>query len=171
MTDTHLEIERTYLLSGMPSLPPHAVAWRIEQGYVVGDRRRAAESDAPRSEGRLRRTTRPDGSVTCHFTVKQGSGLVRRETEREITEAEFTDRWPQTLRARLTKTRHRVTEGGLCWEIDAFDGVELVLAEVELPAADVVPPIPPWLDGLIVRDVTDDPAYRNFEIAFRLGPV
>ena len=44
-----------------------------------------------------------------------------------------------------------------------------MIAEVELPdpegAMDLQ--VPPWLAGLVDREVTDDPAYNNAEIAFR----
>lgn len=161
-----LEIERSYLLRGLPPLPPGAEVWRIAQGYLPADAKALVGV-----EGRLRRVEHPDGRIEHVHTVKQGFGLVRTEVERALERGEFDRLWPLTAGCRLTKTRHRVPAAdgsGLTWEIDRFDGLDLVLAEVELPSADVVPAIPPWLDGWIVRDVTEEPEYRNSRIALRV---
>lgn len=156
------EIERVFLLRGMPPLPPHAELWEIEQGYLP---RAESESDL---EGRLRRQV--EGGTTRHLlTRKRGVGLVRSEEEREIPAEEFAKWWPRTEGRRLRKTRHRVAAGGVIWEIDRFSGLELVLAEVELPDPRTPLEIPPWLAPLIVREVTEDPRYRNFELARRGG--
>ena len=108
---------------------------------------------------------RADGSVVCTHTIKRGEGLVREETQHEITEAEFEADWPRTVDRRLLKTRHSVIEGDLTWEIDEYDELDLVLAEVELTSPDQASPIPEWLAEYVVREVTDEPAYCNYEIA------
>ena len=161
-----LEIERSFLLRGLPALPAGAEVWRIAQGYLPDDARERLGV-----EGRLRRVEHPDGRIEHIHTVKQGFGLVRTEVERAIDVEEFERLWPFTAGRRLTKTRHRVPAedgSGLTWEIDRFDGIDLVLAEVELPSAETVPGIPPWLQGWIVRDVTEEPEYRNSRIALRV---
>ncbi len=152
-----LEIERTFLLDGLPALPDHAAAHRIEQGYF---------SDRP---GRLRRNVAPDGSVECTHTVKKGSGLVREERERIITEKEFEQGWPLTEGRRLLKTRYVIDEGDFTWEIDAYHDLNLVLAEVELTAADIEVTPPEWLAPHIVRDVTAEIEFQNYELALRLS--
>ncbi|MHC4081498.1 MAG: CYTH domain-containing protein [Planctomycetota bacterium] len=154
-----LEIERKFLLDHLPAIPQRAEPHRMEQGYL------------PNDPGRLRRAVGPDGVPVYTLTVKTGAGLVRREDERTISEQEFQSLWPRTTGRRLAKTRYRVDEGGLVWEIDRYDGLDLVLAEVELPSADVEITIPDWLRPHIVREVTDEPAYQNYEIALRLGGV
>ena len=40
-------------------------------------------------------------------------------------------------------------------------------AEVELEHAEQKSPIPSWLKTYVVREVTDESAYRNYEIALR----
>jgi CYTH domain-containing protein len=152
-----LEIERKFLLDRLPPLPDRAIAYRMEQGYLI---------DGP---GRLRRAVGPDGAPVCTLTVKTGVGLVRREDERTISEQEFLKRWPRTAGRRLAKTRYRVEQDGLVWEIDRYDGLDLVLAEVELPSADAEITVPDWLRPHIVREVTDEPEYQNYEIALRLA--
>lgn len=159
---TPLEIERTYLLDRLPLLlPKGAPAYRIEQGYLD-----PKQADV---EGRIRRTRRPDGTVTHVHTVKTGTGLVRTEVERDITAAEFERLWPATAGMRIVKTRHKVPDGERTWEVDVFEGTNLVLAEVELPSADTAVTPPGWLAPHVVRDVTEESTYRNFEIARRLG--
>ncbi len=162
-----LEIERVFLLARMPDLPPGAEVVHIEQGYLPD----AGDDEANPVEGRLRRTRRASGEVRCFHTVKKGLGLVRTEVERELPEEEFERLWPSTAGRRLIKTRHKVRAGDLTWEVDRFEGLDLVLAEVELPDAAHEAPLPAWLAPHVVREVTEDPEYRNFAIARRLGRV
>lgn len=166
-----LEIERSYLLRGMPPLPEGAfTTLRIAQGYLPIDARQTLGV-----EGRIRSIQRDDGSVEYVHTVKTGTGLVRTEIERSLDADEFNRLWPATEGRRLTKTRYRVRQRDpvldtdFTWEIDRFNGLDLVLAEVELPTAAAVATPPSWLAPFIVREVTDEPAYRNFEIARRIG--
>ncbi len=153
---SNVEIERRYLLDELPDLPAGARTYRLEQGYF---------GDEP---GRVRRSVAPDGTVTYTHTVKTGRGLVRRETEREISPDEFETLWPRTAGRRLAKTRSCIDVGSLVWEIDVYDAIELVLAEVELPSPRTAVIIPPWLAAHVVRDVTDEPDYQNYEIALRM---
>lgn len=161
-----LEIERVFLLRGMPPLPPAEEVWEIEQGYLP--RTRTADGSGWTSEGRLRRV-RTGGCTRCYLTRKQGEGLVREETEREIPEIEFEQRWGETSGRRLRKVRHRVRAEGCLWEIDRFLDLPLVLAEVELPDVDAEVALPDWLSPWIVREVTEDPRYRNSALAFGGG--
>lgn len=154
-----LEIERRYLLSALPRLPGAPVALEIEQGYLGGP---------AGGEGRLRRTTRAGKRTVCHFTVKRGDGLVREEHEMEIEPDEFSRRWPDTVGRRLRKRRHIVPVDGhpsQVWEIDEFLDRPLVLLEIELERPTEQPDIPPWLRAVLVREVTDDPRYRNLSLA------
>ncbi|MCH7602355.1 MAG: hypothetical protein IIB54_06280 [Planctomycetes bacterium] len=160
------EIERVYLLDRLPELPAGAEVWRIEQGYLPellpGD-----QGSVDPLEGRLRRVIMPDETVVFTHTIKRGKGLVREELERSMTETEFARHWPRTESRRLSKTRHRITVGELIWEIDDFDQLDIVLAEVELTDVDMKVEIPDWLASHIVREVTDEPEYRNYELALR----
>jgi len=158
--EPHLEIERAWLLRGEPALPAARSMIRIEQGYVLG-------ADGMRHGARLRRAIDEAGAIHCTLTRKSGMGLVRHEEEHVLDAASFEELWPQTLGRRLTKVRHVVPHGSLRWEIDGFVGIDLWLAEVELPSVDTVVEPPPWLAPWIVRDVTEDPNYRNSALALR----
>ncbi len=149
-----VEIERKYLLRGMPSLPIGARPLLIEQGWIPGTR----------ILERLRRTQGDDG--TRYFrTIKFGKGIQRQEVEEEIAAELFERMWPLTEGRRIRKRRHRVPASALTWEIDEFLDRDLVLAEIELPAIDAAVVLPPWLAPSIVREVTDDPTYVNSNLA------
>lgn len=156
----HLEIERVWLLRGEPALPDARTAIRIEQGYLLGP-------DGVRHGARLRRAIGPGGTVHCTMTRKSGMGLVRHEEEYALEPAAFDELWPQTVGRRLSKIRHVVPHGSLRWEIDGFIGLDLWLAEVELPSVDTTIDPPAWLAPWIVREVTADPRYRNSALALR----
>lgn len=158
-----LEIERVWVLRSMPPVPAGAEEWRIDQGYLAGHEGEGEREGYP--EGRVRRIVRPDGSAIFRHTVKRGRGLVREETERSIDAAEFERLWPGTLGRRIEKTRYRIWEGTLLWELDRFHDLPLVMLEVELPSVDAVAELPVWARGLVVREVTEDARYRNAALA------
>lgn len=189
-----LEIERKWLLRGLPERldgEPEATweCWRLRQGYLPApskedlDRLARVEADGRDGPeipgvGRLR-SIEPlgpqRGPVRHVHTLKLGSGLVRREIEREISAEIFAEVWPRTEGRRLEKVRWRVPEGGVIWEIDRFDAPTfargMVLAEAEAAdeasAGSLRPPS--WMEGLVEREVTHEPAFTNAEIAFRTG--
>jgi CHAD domain-containing protein/CYTH domain-containing protein len=149
-----VEIERKYLLTGLPRALPRVVTSQITQGYLPG--RRFVE--------RLR-AERRGGRTRYYRTVKSGSGLVRAELEDETTRAVFEAMWPLTQGKRLTKLRHRVPQGKLVWEIDEFPENGLVLAELELPSPAAAVRFPPWLAPYVRREVTGEPAFLNVNLA------
>lgn len=161
-----LEIERVYLLSRRPDLPPDALVYRLEQGYLPDPSN--ADADNP-LEGRLRRTVKADGSVIYTHTIKRGTGLIRQETERTISQAEFDQLWPRTAGRRLTKTRYFVTVDEQLWAVDEFDDLNVVMAEAELPTPETNVTLPDWLAAVLVREVTEEPAYRSYSLAVRAG--
>lgn len=159
------EIERVFLLRSLPEPMPHGEVWRIEQGYLPP----AQGQDPTQLEGRLRRIEHADGSIEHIHTLKRGLGLVREEIERPIDAATFAREWPRTAGRRLSKVRTRVPVGALVWEIDRFLNLHVAMAECELPSAETPLEIPGWLAPHIEREVTEDPAYRNSELARRAG--
>jgi CYTH domain-containing protein len=150
-----LEIERKYLLQSLPQFPATARSYRMDQGYFANE------------PGRVRRTQAPDGTISYTHTIKKGSGLVREEIERVISPDEFESLWPRTTGRRLTKTRTKVPEDNLVWEVDDYDDLDLVVAEIELPTPDTSVTIPDWLAPLVVREVTGERAYLNSALALR----
>ncbi|MDH5197979.1 MAG: CHAD domain-containing protein [Gemmatimonadota bacterium] len=153
-----VERERKFLLRRLPDAVRAAEVQEIDQGWLPGERLRE----------RLRRTRDGDGE---HFyrTVKLGTGLERIELEEETTAHLFAALWEHTEGCRVTKRRYRIPDGAAIWEIDEFRDRELVLAEIELPRADTEVRIPDWLEPLVVREVTGEPAYLNLTLASNPG--
>jgi len=148
------EIERKYLLSGLPAAAREVDPVAIDQGYLPGEK----------LQERVRRTRGAAGERYTR-TVKLGRGVERIEVEEEADRELFEALWPLTEGRRVSKLRYRVSGGRLTWEIDAFEGRELWLAEVELPSADIVPEPPAWLAPYVVREVTGEPEYLNVNLA------
>ena len=148
------EVERKFLLTGLPPLEGAEDPIEIEQGYLPGER----------LVERLRRIESSD-AVELVRTVKEGSGLTRLEVEEPVTPRVFDQFWPLTEGRRLRKRRYRVPDGNLVWEIDQFLDRDLVLAEVELPEQGSTVDIPEWLRPHVLREVTEDPAYSNARLA------
>lgn len=153
--DTGREIERKFLLRGLPAGVERYPSVVIDQGYVPGTAVRE----------RVRRTQ--DGATLRYYrTVKVGSGVERFEFEEETTDTFFVAVWPLTAGHRVRKRRYMVPSGNRVWEIDEFlDRDAFALAEIELERADepVVPP--PQIAAVIVRDVTDEPGFSNYRLS------
>jgi adenylate cyclase len=152
-----VEIERKFLVSSLPDGLdgyPHAL---LEQGYL------AVARDG--GEVRIRRR-----GGACTLTVKQGSGVSRREEEIEISGAIFDSLWPATEGKRLEKVRYHLPAGDLTIELDRYLGAldGLIVAEVEFPteesAAAWTPP--EWFG----REVMDDSSYKNQRLALQGQP-
>ena len=153
-----LEHERKFLLAALPPRAAEDEGVEITQGWLPGAQLRE----------RVRRVRGPEGERYWR-ALKRGAGGARLEAEEETAREVFDAFWPLTEGRRVAKRRHRVQEGSLVWEIDEFTDRELVLAEIELPARQTEVSLPDWLRPLVVRDVTDDPAYLNENLAATRG--
>lgn len=151
----HIEIERKYLLRGLPKFPRAAAILDIDQGYLPGEK----------LVERLRREQSHEGGVRYYRTVKLGSGVERIELEEEADEPIFQHLWLLTEGRRLRKRRYVVPNGDDMWEIDEFLDRPLVLAELELEQADAKVKIPDWLKPVLVREVTEERDYTNRSLA------
>ena len=152
-----IEIERKFLLRGVPPAMRYAHREPIRQGYL------ALDGD---TEVRIRIT--PKGAV---MTIKAGRGGVRVEEEIALQSRQAEALWELTEGRRVTKTRRRVRLPGatgraeLVAEVDEYSGAldGLVVAEVEFPdeesSAGFEPPA--WF----ARELTDDWRYANRSLA------
>ncbi len=154
-TPTDVEIERKYLLSGLPGVvTSRGTEQHLRQGYLPGERLRE----------RVRSVT-SGGKTTYLRTIKLGRGVQRIELEEATTAPVFNALWKLTEGCRVIKRRYAVSEGDLVWEIDAFDDRELFLAEVELDDPHQEPAFPEWLAPYVVREVTNESEYVNLNLA------
>lgn len=152
--DAPREIERKYLLTAVPPFVRGKPYARLAQGYVPGEA----------IVERVRRKS--DRSGTKYFrTVKLGRGIERIEIEEKIGSRLFTSLWVLTEGRRVLKRRYAIEDGGHTWEIDVFTDRTLVLCEVELSRADETPTLPDWLAPYVEREVTDEDAYVNLNLA------
>ncbi|MEP6494572.1 MAG: CYTH domain-containing protein [bacterium] len=148
------EIERKYLLSGLPvGIGRHPVV-EIDQGYLAGENVRE----------RVRRIREAD-SVRYVRTVKVGTGMNRFEFEEDASEEFFAAVWPLTLGHRVHKRRYLVPEGRVVWEVDEFLDRELVIAEIELDTEDERIQMPALITSVLVREVTTEPEFSNYRLS------
>ncbi len=141
-----IEIERKFLVTGEAWRGP-GTSTAFRQGYLSTVKERTVRVRAAGDEGWL--------------TIKGiTTGATRAEYEYAIPLADahaMLDElceWPI-----IEKTRYVLDVDGTTWEVDEFTGANegLVVAEVELDAADEEFTPPEWLGA----EVTDDPRYFN----------
>lgn len=143
------EIERKYLVKSLPAEMPGGTL--IMQGYLAHDEH---------MEVRIRQYGND------HFlTVKEGSGLTRRETEIEISPGQFLALWPSTEGRRLEKVRSVINHGTFRIEVDRYLGElePLLVAEVEFSSVAESERFekPDYLG----QEVTEEEAYKNLSLA------
>lgn len=147
------------------------MSYEIERKFLVSDDgwREAADDGEPMRQGYL--AGGAWGSVRvrmsgarAHLNIKGATvGATRREFEYAIPAADAAVLLDELCSGPLIeKTRHRVRHAGHVWEVDVFagDNAGLVVAEVELAAADEAFERPAWLG----TEVTDDPRYYNVSL-------
>jgi adenylate cyclase len=150
------EIERKFLVNmDHPDLAPVLATTpiRIRQGYLKSDDKGVVRARVYGSQG--------------YLTVKGPTlGITRDEFEYEIPAADANAMLEHMCGAIVSKSRYLIPfPGGYVFEIDVFDNIDLVIAEIELPREDSSYPNPAWLG----QEVSHDPAYYNNAIAERIG--
>lgn len=141
------EIERKYLVRDMSFREMATERRHIEQGYL---------SRKPEATVRVR-----IADDKAYITVKgRNEGAVRDEWEYQIPVDDarlMLERCSEG--AAIAKTRYVVPYAGFTWEVDVFEGAlqGLIVAEIELPDADAVFAVPPFVGD----EVTGDPRYFN----------
>ncbi len=141
------EIERKFLVQG--DFRREAIgSRRIVQGYLCS---------VPERTVRVR--IAGDRGFLTIKGIGDASGTTRFEWERELPIAEAQELLRLCEPGVIDKVRHLVPVGRHTFEVDEFhgDNTGLVLAEVELGAADEVFQRPPWLGA----EVTGDARYYN----------
>jgi adenylate cyclase len=145
------EIERKFLLDGLPATLRFARGEQIRQGYL------ALDGD---TEVRLR-----TGSKAPALTIKAGRGEVRTEVELPVQGRDAQALWDLTEGRRLEKTRRRMRIDAAEAEVDEYGGdlQGLVVVEVEFADEDAARAFqaPPWFG----RELTGEPAYANRSLA------
>lgn len=155
-----LEIERKFLIrrpteEWLQSRPEVHIR-RMTQTYLA-----APEG----TERRVRRVT--EGETTRFFVTEksEGAGLIRTETERELTAAEYESLLSERLpAAELQKVRYAFPYAGHTVEIDCYPfWQQQAILEVELASPEEEISLPP--EVFVLREVTDDPTLKNRALA------
>jgi adenylate cyclase len=151
-----VEIERKFLVVNDAWKAAAGPGRRCCQGHIARDGERTV---------RIRRAAN-----RAFLTVKgERDGLARAEFEYEIPVDDAEEMLATLCQGPLLlKMRYEVEFAGLTWEIDVFlnPAQGLVVAEVELDAADQTVTLTPWIG----EEVTDDPRYRSAVIAVQGAP-
>jgi CYTH domain-containing protein len=146
------EIERKFLVKG-DSWRGLAEGKHYRQGYLSTVKERTVRVRTAGDKG--------------YITVKGiSTGASRSEYEYEIPTADANEMLDKLCeRPLIEKTRYRIPQDGLTWEIDEFEGVNrgLITAEVELKDEKQSVKLPDWID----KEVTDDPRYFNANLVAR----
>lgn len=141
------EVERKWLLDGIPPDIPLGKGAAMRQGYVA--------LDEP-VEVRVRISA---GEAT--LTVKAGRGLTRIEVELAVDVEAAEALWQHTAGRGIEKTRHRVPVSGAVAEVDVYGGTlaGLAIVEVEFPSEAEAGEFeaPSWFG----REVTGDDRWSN----------
>ena len=140
------EIERKFLVKG-DSWRAQAHGKRYRQGYLSTVKERTVRARVAGDQGFL---------TIKGITV----GAARAEYEYEIPLADANEMLDKLCeRPIVEKTRYRLPQDDIVWEIDEFEGDNrgLIVAEVELKDEHQSYPKPDWLG----EEVTGDPRYFN----------
>lgn len=173
----HLEIERRWLLRGLPewyilhatqyyNIPLDVRHSFFTTVYIISD---------PELEVRIRRRLF-NGEVTYSVETKLGLGLTRQESPKLLADAKLFDYYFGTLgKPYFSKDHWEITlPSSQKWEINLLrepNSVQgLVVAEMEFDSEEEAKQFsekdfPDWLKPLIVKEVTDDPRYNGKNLA------
>lgn len=150
------EIERKFLVTDSSYRSMARNSYEIRQAYI-----------SRLKEATVRVRVKADKAF---LTVKgPNRGAVRDEWEYPVPVDDAVEMMENlTSGHSIHKIRHEVDYCGLTWEIDEFlDRLSgLVVAEVELPDADVPVDLPPFIG----REVTSNPAYYNSNLSTAVIP-
>lgn len=159
--DNHLEIERKFLLKGLPKNLQEAPKI-IDQCYVW--------EDVLQNHIRYRGERGQDGVEIFYTTIKtpvegEGSGaIVNDEQEEEILKEDFVKQY-RASEKKLSKIRYIVKHKGLTWEIDKFMNMDLVVAEIELDSEDQEFEMPDEIRDVLIMEVSEHEEFKNYNLA------
>lgn len=136
---------------------------QYDQGYLPVDVgiRIAREHGVPFDFIPTQSRVRSEGIDKFVFNMKGKGGSSRPETPSLNLEKDvFDSYWELTLGKRLFKRRLKVPYHGFTAEFDRYTNRDLFVAEVEVDDPSLLYAIP-----ALGKDITDDPAYKNVNLA------
>lgn len=152
MNQNNIEIERRWLLTKFPDGEDFFAFLHIVQYYTP--------------EGRFRKTTDMDHSDQPKYyktNKKEISHGVNEEFENEISESDFLTAI-ETATKFLTKARCISKHDSLFYEFDLIHA-KIYILEIELNSIDQVINIPDHIQDCIIREITGEKEYTNYNLA------
>jgi len=127
---------------------------------------KVAAPDLNRHESRIRHITHGDNHEYW-LTSKVGERkMTREETEAKIDVDTFNKLKDKFGQAEIFKKRFEFTYLRKKFELDVFPEQRIMILEVELDSENQMFAVPPFVD--IIREVTDDTDYYNFNLANKI---
>ena len=158
----HFEIERKYLIR-YPDIQTLLSQQDVEQWEIV----QIYLTVSPPWETRRIRQVVSGGKIRYFKTFKRHlTEMTNEEEEGEIDQLEYIrlSRQMQPGCRPLGKTRYRIPYAGHVLELDIYPfWQDRAILEIELDREDEGAAIPDYVH--IIRDVSDDPAYKNRQLA------
>jgi CYTH domain-containing protein len=163
--DKTFEVERKFLLKKLPELEYDRVLY-IKQYYL---------EDGNGYSDRIRKTQKKDGDKKYHRTKKYRQfERANEEIETELTKQEF-NKLKKKTKSKISKYRHILKSGDFKWEIDKFENIDLVIAEIEI-VTDMENlnkivneinsfPLPEFITDYLIMEVSDFKPFSNKRLA------
>jgi|AntRauTorckE6833_2_1112554.scaffolds.fasta_scaffold06085_3 CYTH domain-containing protein len=146
-----LEIERKIILKRLPDIGYDDII-KIDQYYFKNEN----------NEWERYRKSKIGDKIQYFKTIKKGlrEGVCM-EDESNISKKEFKKNVKKCDR-KISKTRHiKKVENDLFWEVDVFNDMTLIMAEIEIPSEDYEVTYPQWIEDNIISDVTNIREFSN----------
>jgi CYTH domain-containing protein len=150
---TFKEIERKFLLKRFPRLEKINTVYQIEQWYHHDGFRYRKQIELPTQK------------VVFFKTKKTNlSKGVNQEEETSLTSEEF-DQLDLSNSLHIKKTRTVIKYKGHKFEIDKYDGINIIILEIELKDLEEKIIIPKYIDKEILYEVTGIKEFSNKKLA------
>lgn len=149
-----LEIEKRFLLKTLPRDIKWDDTLHITQFYTKEGRYRMSHSLAT-------------GQTSFYLTIKTFiSAGVNEEVETKISAQDYWTKLDQAEKA-VKKVRYIKKDKKLKWEVDVFETLSIVIAEIEVPTEKELKKIKPakWMEPFIILDITEFKQFSNYNLA------
>lgn len=150
---TFKEIERKFLLKRFPRLEKINTVYQIEQWYHHDGFRYRKQIELPTQKVVFFKTRKTN--------LSKG---VNQEEETSLTHEEF-DQLDLSNSLYIKKTRTVIKYKGHKFEIDKYDGINIIILEIELKDLEEKIIIPKYIDKEILYEVTGIKEFSNKKLA------
>lgn len=154
-----METKRRFLVK----LPTQEELSKIANITKINIMQTYLDSDDPKLERRVRQSGNGD-CFSYYYTEKRDvSGSTRAKSERKISQKEYLFLLMDGKK-RIRKDRYCFIYGSQYFKLDIYpDWVKEAILEIELTDEKQSVDIPDWVE--LIREVTDDPVYKNKNLA------